>query len=241
MQAVHPVHSPDVTTSVNSSAHWGFSGGMRPYPSDARSASESHGGYRRRSWPPPRPGRLRPADAGDGLATLRRCPSCRRSSSTADVATRALGRVIVRRALARPLVPQGRRRRCRSCEGHSSAASFTDARRIGKVLLLDVDEGPTVGIRFGMTGNLAVDGTTGVDELRNAPHRHDPAWDRWAVIFADGGSLVVPDPRRLGGVFLDPDVSRLGPDAATLTTGSWPGRSMPRRPRSRRACSTSRG
>jgi formamidopyrimidine-DNA glycosylase len=97
--------------------------------------------------------------------------------------------------------------------------SFTDARRIGKLLLIEVDDGPTVGIRFGMTGNLAVDGTTGVDQLRNAPRRHDAAWDRWGVGFADGGSLVVRDPRRLGGVFLDPDVSRLGPDAATLTTG----------------------
>lgn len=97
--------------------------------------------------------------------------------------------------------------------------TFTDARRIGKLLLLDVDGGPTVGIRFGMTGNLAVDDITGVDQLGDAPRRHDSAWDRWAVFFDDGGSLVVNDPRRLGGILLDPDVSRLGPDAATLTTG----------------------
>ncbi len=97
--------------------------------------------------------------------------------------------------------------------------TFTDARRIGKLLLLDVEAGPTVGIRFGMTGNLVLDDRKGVDQLRNAPRRHNPAWDRWAVAFRDGGSLVVSDPRRLGGVLLDPDVSRLGPDAATLTTG----------------------
>jgi formamidopyrimidine-DNA glycosylase len=96
---------------------------------------------------------------------------------------------------------------------------FIDARRIGKLLLLDVDAGPTVGIRFGMTGILAVDGRFGVDELGGAPRRHDPAWDRWTVVFADGGSLVVSDPRRLGGIFLDPDVSRIGPDAATVTVG----------------------
>lgn len=94
---------------------------------------------------------------------------------------------------------------------------FEDARRIGKLLLLDVDGGPTVGIRFGMTGNLAVDGRTGVDQLRSAPRRHEAAWDRWSVVFEDGGALVVRDPRRLGGVSLDPDVSRLGPDAATLS------------------------
>jgi formamidopyrimidine-DNA glycosylase len=94
---------------------------------------------------------------------------------------------------------------------------FVAARRIGKLLLLDVDSGPTVGIRFGMTGTLAVDGRVGVDEMRYAPKRRDPVWDRWKVRFADGGSLVVHDPRRLGGVLLDPDVSVLGPDATSIT------------------------
>ncbi len=95
--------------------------------------------------------------------------------------------------------------------------SFVEARRLGKLLLLDVDGGPTVGVRFGMTGTLVVDGRTGVDRLEYAPRRHEAAWERWSVTFDDGGSLVVHDPRRLGGVTLDPDLSRLGPDAATLT------------------------
>jgi formamidopyrimidine-DNA glycosylase len=90
------------------------------------------------------------------------------------------------------------------------------ARRLGKVTLLDVDSGATLGIRFGMTGTLVVDGRSGVDGLYYAPKRHDPAWDRFAVHFDDGGSLVVRDPRRLGGVTLDPDLSGLGPDAASL-------------------------
>jgi len=94
---------------------------------------------------------------------------------------------------------------------------FTAARRIGKLLLLDVEPGPTVGIRFGMTGSLAVDGTPGVDRMRYAPKRRDPVWDRWRVRFEDGGSLVVHDPRRLGGILLDPDLSGLGPDAMTIT------------------------
>ena len=94
---------------------------------------------------------------------------------------------------------------------------FTAARRIGKLLLLDVDSGPTLGIRFGMTGSLVVDGRAGVDQLLYTPTRHDEAWDRWSVGFEDGGSLVVEDPRRLGGVSLDPDVTRLGPDAATIS------------------------
>jgi len=97
--------------------------------------------------------------------------------------------------------------------GHRLSA----ARRIGKLLLLDVEGAPTLGIRFGMTGKLVVDGRSGVEQLLHAPRRHEPVWDRFSLGFADGGSLVVQDPRRLGGVQLDPDVSRLGPDAATVT------------------------
>jgi formamidopyrimidine-DNA glycosylase len=95
--------------------------------------------------------------------------------------------------------------------------TFVSARRIGKLLLLDVDRGPTLGIRFGMTGSLIVDGVAAIERLRYSSARPDPAYDRWSAGFADGGSLVVRDPRRLGGVTLDPDVSRLGPDAATIT------------------------
>jgi formamidopyrimidine-DNA glycosylase len=95
--------------------------------------------------------------------------------------------------------------------------SFVAARRIGKLLLLDVDEGPTVGIRFGMTGTLLVDGAAAIERLRHTPARDDRKWVRWAVGFADGGSLAVRDPRRLGGVTLDPDLARFGPDALTIT------------------------
>jgi formamidopyrimidine-DNA glycosylase len=99
------------------------------------------------------------------------------------------------------------------------ANRFVAARRIGKLLVLDVDTGPTVGIRFGMTGTLIVDDRAGVDQMQYAPKRRDPVWDRWEVRFGDGGSLVVQDPRRLGGVLLDPDVSVLGPDAMAITAG----------------------
>ena len=93
---------------------------------------------------------------------------------------------------------------------------FSDARRIGKLLLLGMEAGPVVGIRFGMTGSLRVDGDGAVGRLLYSSTRYDPAWDRWAVNFADGGRMVVHDPRRLGGVTLDPDTSHLGPDAAGL-------------------------
>jgi formamidopyrimidine-DNA glycosylase len=97
---------------------------------------------------------------------------------------------------------------------------LTAAHRIGKLMLVDVDGGPTLGIRFGMTGTLVVDGREGIDRLAYAPRRNDPKWERFSLGFDDGGSLVVRDPRRLGGVMLDPDLSGLGPDAASVSASA---------------------
>lgn len=96
--------------------------------------------------------------------------------------------------------------------------AFSAARRRGKLLVLDLDAGQhRLGLHFGMTGRLRVDGVQGVDRLVYSSDRRVAAWDRLTVGFADGGSLAVSDPRLLGGVFLDPDESALGPDALTLT------------------------
>ncbi|MDP8974964.1 MAG: formamidopyrimidine-DNA glycosylase [Actinomycetota bacterium] len=96
--------------------------------------------------------------------------------------------------------------------------SLVTARRIGKVLLIDTSEdGPVLGLRFGMTGRLLVDGKAGVDHLVYASERDESAWDRFSLRFADGGDLRLRDPRRLGGVFLDLDEARLGTDVAQLT------------------------
>ncbi|MHB1709809.1 MAG: DNA-formamidopyrimidine glycosylase family protein [Acidimicrobiales bacterium] len=91
------------------------------------------------------------------------------------------------------------------------------ARRHGKILLLDTDGGAVLGIRFGMTGTLLVDGTSAVGRLLYAPRRDDPKWYRFTIRFDRGGTLAVHDPRRLGGIMLDPSLSRLGPDAASIT------------------------
>lgn len=90
------------------------------------------------------------------------------------------------------------------------------ARRIGKLLLLDTT-GPVLGLRFGMTGRLLVDGAANLDDLEYGSNRDEPAWDRFAVRFAGGGDLRVRDPRRLGGVEIDPDTSALGVDALAVT------------------------
>ena len=94
---------------------------------------------------------------------------------------------------------------------------FLAARRTGKRLLLDTsNHGPVLGLKFGMTGRLIVDGRLGVEKLEYSSDRALPAWDRLVVVFADGGDLRVRDPRRLGGAEIDPEESRLGPDAVGL-------------------------
>lgn len=95
---------------------------------------------------------------------------------------------------------------------------ITVARRTGKLLLLDTDgDGPTVGLRFGMTGRIVVDGVFGLDDLEYGSARDEPAWDRVTFRLSGGGDLRIRDPRRLGGVLLDPDESRLGIDAREAT------------------------
>lgn len=88
--------------------------------------------------------------------------------------------------------------------------------RIGKLMLVGLDQRPTLGVRFGMTGRLVVDGIGPIHQLEYASGRDDPAWDRLVVTLGDGGVARVNDPRRLGSVEIDPDVSRLGTDAWTL-------------------------
>jgi len=102
--------------------------------------------------------------------------------------------------------------------GALTGATLTGTGRIGKLLLVHLDgERPELGLRFGMTGRLVLDGEALITELEYGPHREDPAWDRFALRFDDGGRLHISDPRRLGGVELDPHVEALGPDAWSLT------------------------
>jgi formamidopyrimidine-DNA glycosylase len=94
--------------------------------------------------------------------------------------------------------------------------TITGTRRIGKLLLVDTD-GPTIGMRFGMTGRLVVDDVDGIEELIYSSKRKEPAWDRFAIVFTDGSRLAINDPRRLGGVGLDPREAHMGPDAGEVS------------------------
>jgi formamidopyrimidine-DNA glycosylase len=92
--------------------------------------------------------------------------------------------------------------------------------RRGKLLTIDLGpDRPVLGLRFGMTGRLVLDGEQApIQKLEYSSGRDDPKWDRFALRFTDGTRLRLSDPRRLGGVELDPDLDRLGPDAWSVTT-----------------------
>ncbi len=94
---------------------------------------------------------------------------------------------------------------------------FTDARRRGKLLLLDTDAGgPTLALHLGMSGRVLIDDEAAGDPLLYASNGDNPVWRRFGVTFVDGGSLYLRDPRRLGAAELDPDEDRLGVDAFAL-------------------------
>lgn len=93
------------------------------------------------------------------------------------------------------------------------------SRRLGKLLVLDLDDGHRLGLRFGMTGRLLVDGAASIERLEYSSARSEAVWDRFRLVFDDGGDLRIRDPRRLGGVELDPDEGRLGVDALALGPG----------------------
>jgi formamidopyrimidine-DNA glycosylase len=97
-------------------------------------------------------------------------------------------------------------------------STIVSSRRAGKIVLVDTD-GPTIGLHFGMTGRLVVDAVAPIERLQYSSGRDDPAWDR-LLLFT--GSSEVPairfnDPRRLGHISLDPDVSGLGVDMIRVT------------------------
>jgi formamidopyrimidine-DNA glycosylase len=101
------------------------------------------------------------------------------------------------------------------------------ANRRGKSMWCDTSEdGPTLGIHLGMSGKIVVadaDGheIDGGDYWEGRRRPGDFRWARFTLTFADGGRMLLVDPRRLGRVRLDPPVELLGPDAATVTLAAF--------------------
>ncbi|MGK0276653.1 MAG: formamidopyrimidine-DNA glycosylase [Ilumatobacter sp.] len=88
--------------------------------------------------------------------------------------------------------------------------------RLGKVVLI-VTDGPTIGLHFGMTGRVEVHGAAPIEQLEYASGRDLAEWDRlrvWvdAASTSDTPALRLNDPRRLGKVSIDPDLTHLGVD-----------------------------
>ncbi len=86
--------------------------------------------------------------------------------------------------------------------------------------------GPTLGIHLGMSGKIVIADRLGREveggdywDRGRAPG--DYRFSRFALTFADGGAMILLDPRRLGRVRLDPPVDLLGPDARTVTAAEF--------------------
>jgi formamidopyrimidine-DNA glycosylase len=94
-----------------------------------------------------------------------------------------------------------------------SIRSFT---RTGKLLRAHMSDGSVVGLRFGMTGRPVINQTAAIGDLLYTSNDYRPEWVRFALTFTDGSVFEIVDPRRLGGVELDP-TEKLGPDLSTIT------------------------
>jgi formamidopyrimidine-DNA glycosylase len=111
--------------------------------------------------------------------------------------------------------------------------TLTAAHRRGKTMWLDTSgtggaagPGPELGIHLGMTGRIVVTSPDGTVAEAGDQRRYDArplraVWNRFTLSFADGGRLVLLDPRRLGRVRLNPDIGLLGPDAAHVTPAEF--------------------
>jgi formamidopyrimidine-DNA glycosylase len=110
---------------------------------------------------------------------------------------------------------------------------LTAACRRGKTMWVETsgldgsaEPGPELGLHLGMAGRIVVESPGLETAFGGEPFRRDaqPArkeWDRFRLDFADGGSLVLFDKRRLGRVWLNPGLGALGPDAGEVTEAEF--------------------
>ncbi len=110
---------------------------------------------------------------------------------------------------------------------------LTAAHRRGKSIWCDTagvvpagPPGPALGLHLGMSGKIVITDGRG-DEIEGGDYwgrgraSGDYRFSRFSLTFADGGSLLLLDPRRLGRVRLDPPVEALGPDAREITRSQF--------------------
>jgi formamidopyrimidine-DNA glycosylase len=105
---------------------------------------------------------------------------------------------------------------------------LTAAKRQGKSMWCQTDPGTgvTLGIHLGMSGKIVIADASGAEvdggdywERGRQPGNY--RFTRFSLTFADGGRLLLVDPRRLGRVRLNPPVEALGPDAQLITPAQF--------------------
>jgi len=110
--------------------------------------------------------------------------------------------------------------------------TLTSAQRRGKTMWIETsgldgsaEPGPEIGIHLGMGGRIVVTAgghaTEGGGPRRRDAQPRKPEWNRFTLEFADGGSLLLFDKRRLGRIRLNPDTAALGPDAEHVTAAEF--------------------
>ena len=117
--------------------------------------------------------------------------------------------------------------------------TLTGAFRRGKTMWCETSgvgrsrtPGPVLGLHLGMSGHILITSpgapmTEGGDWMNGrydrlaATGKDLTRWDRFMITYADGGSLRLFDPRRLGRVRLDPNLDDLGPDAALVSASEF--------------------
>jgi formamidopyrimidine-DNA glycosylase len=112
--------------------------------------------------------------------------------------------------------------------------TLTAAHRRGKTMWCETSAvngatapGPDLGIHLGMSGRIIVTPPGGGQPAEGGGTRRRDAqprkaeWNRFTLDFAHGGSLALFDKRRLGRVWLNPDIDALGPDAEEVTPAEF--------------------
>jgi formamidopyrimidine-DNA glycosylase len=129
--------------------------------------------------------------------------------------------------LGRQLIAAHRRGKTMWCEtsGLEGSAEHGSAEH-GSAEHGSAEHGPDLGLHLGMAGRIVVESPGLETAWGGEPFRRDaqPAraqWDRFRLDFADGGSLVLFDKRRLSRVRLNPGLAALGPDAGTVTEAEF--------------------
>ena len=88
--------------------------------------------------------------------------------------------------------------------------------RRGKVVQVHTKD-HVLGLHFGMTGRVIIDGTAPIESLEYASNKDRPEWDRLRLHTGRSGNREEPalrmnDPRRLGRLSLDACLNHLGVD-----------------------------